>query len=91
MITFMNWSYGIESDKGKIEYDMSKEIEKAFLYFYRKYNVWPDICQIHTDSENVEDVLTFDNHKLAVSRHRYVLPKTLLIGCSDETKEIVAA
>ena len=49
-----------------------------------------DVLQHDVIITEQPDVLIFDDHKLAVSRHRYVLPKTLLIGCSDETKEIVA-
>jgi len=68
-----------------------KKLKRLFDTFIANIAYGPTYAKYNTDSEKVEDVLIFDDHKLAVSRHRYVLPKTLLIGCSDETKEIVAA
>jgi len=80
----MGWYYGEDNDKGKVVYEMEKEIRKAFDFFVSKYIIFPDICQISLSAEKVPRLLDFDGHMITVSRHRNVLPKSLLIGLEKE-------
>ena len=80
----MLWGFGTDSDKGKVAYDVVKEINKAYLYFIKKYDSLPDICMVALDSEISEDVLTFGDCKIRISKNRCIFAKnTLLIGLSE--------
>jgi hypothetical protein len=84
----MFWEYGVEGDKGKIKYDVSKEISKAFNHFYSKFGIYADICKISTDIEEVDPILDFDGHKLTVVKDKMVALRNIWLGLSDETKEL---
>jgi hypothetical protein len=88
LITYLFWDFGVENDKGKIEYDLSKEIEKAYHYFVGKFGVYPDLCKIRLLDEKTGSLLDFDGHKLTVSIDKMVAPRNLWLGMSDEKVEL---
>ena len=85
MITYMAWDFGVENDKGKLDYDIPKEIRKAFNYFHSKFNLYPDVCQVSATLEEIPEVLDFDGHKVIIFKDRMITSKNLLLGLSDET------
>jgi hypothetical protein len=89
MPTYMFWDYSIENAKeGKIEYDVPKEIEKAFNYFYSKFNIFPEVCTISPLIEKVENELEFDGHKVIIARDKMVALRNIWLGMSDKEKEL---
>ena len=88
MTTYWFWDFGVESDKGKIEYDVPEEIKKASKHFLDKFGVHPDICKISTDTKEIDSVLDFDGYKITISKDSMVASKNLWLGLSDESKEL---
>ena len=88
MTTYWFWDFGVESDKGKIEYDVPEEIKKASKHFLDKFGVHPDICKISTNTKGIDSILEFDGHVLTISRDSMVASKNLWLGLSDESKEL---
>ena len=88
MTTYWFWDFGVESDKGKIEYDVPEEIKKACKYFFNKFGLHPDICKISTNTKGIDSILDFDGYKLTISKDNMVAPKNLWLGLSDESKEL---
>jgi hypothetical protein len=87
----MAWDYGIENAKeSKIEYDIPKEIRKAFDYFYSKFGVYCEVCTISPLVENVENELDFDGHKVIILRDKMTALRNLWLGLNDKEKELVA-
>jgi hypothetical protein len=79
----MMWSY---AEIKKEEYDLPKEIRKAWEYYSKKYGSKPDTCYVSIAAE-VESVLDFDGTKVNIRHDRLIMPKCLWIG-NEETKEM---
>jgi hypothetical protein len=76
------WYYG--NDKKKSVYNIPEEIHEAFDYFFKKYGIYPDTCELSIDSEEVKSPLVFDGQSVKVSRNKGVLPRVIWIGFDDD-------
>jgi hypothetical protein len=85
----MFWDYAIENAKeGKVEYDIPKEIEKAFNYFHSKFGIYPEVCTVSPLIEIPETLLEFDDHKVIIARDKMVALRNIWLGMSDKEKEL---
>ena len=79
------WQYKDEKTKNV---NLSEEIHKAFTYYTTKMGYSPDTCYLKLDSEEVETVLEFDEHKVSISKYEWVLHNCLIIGTDIEREKV---
>lgn len=79
----MLWYFG-RNDK-KFVYDIYEEIEKASIFYEKKYGYHPDRCTVNIEVEKLEEsLIAKSGKKIILSRDMNIPPLHLWIGTEDD-------